>query len=393
MKLRSENQSQTELATIKHLCALDWELITADTEYYTHGYHPYSAKYIPQIPNRLISAFSEKDDLILDNFVGSGTTLVESKVLGRNAIGVDINPLACLISKVKTTVIKKPTMTEISYFLMSLRGIFHEHAKIECSNLEEKTPIIYSSVIEKLHPNIPRWYHKNVIYELVAIKTKIDAVRNTEVKDFLLVAFSSLLRTVSNAASGFGNLMINKNAPPKNRIIEKFSLAVRSMLRSLAEFSTVATKSEVTIFKHDSRKVEFINDETIDFICTHPPYMSAVPYAEYQKLSLWWLGYNQYDLEKSLIGGRRSRPDTPQRFFRDMEMSLLEMKRVLRKKRYCCIIIGNPVYGGKTWKLNEIIKQNAIHIGFTHLKEISRGKYHSTMGKMKEEFILIFRND
>ena len=144
MKLRSENQSQIELATIKHLCALDWELITADTEYYTHGYHPYSAKYIPQIPNRLISAFSEKDDLILDNFVGSGTTLVESKVLGRNAIGVDINPLACLISKVKTTVIKKPTMAEISYFLMSLRGdIFHERAKIECSSLEEKRPIIY----------------------------------------------------------------------------------------------------------------------------------------------------------------------------------------------------------------------------------------------------------
>ena len=268
MKLRSENQSQTELATIKHLCALDWELTTADTEYYTHGYHPYSAKYIPQIPNRLISAFSEKDDLILDNFVGSGTTLVESIVLGRNAIGVDINPLACLISKVKTTIIKKPTIIEISYFLMSLRrDIFHERAKIESSSLEEETRIIYNSVIEKLHPNIPRWYHENVIYELVAIKTKIDAVRNTEVKDFLLVAFSSLLRTVSNAMSGFGNLMINKNAPPKNRIIEKFSLAVRSMLRSLAEFSTVATKSEVTIFKHDSRKVEFINDETIDFIC------------------------------------------------------------------------------------------------------------------------------
>jgi hypothetical protein len=72
-----------------------------------------------------------------------------------------------------------------------------------------------------------------------------------------------------------------------------------------------------------------------------------------------------------------------------MEMSLLEMKRVLRKKRYCCFVIGNPVYGGKTWKLNEIIKQNTVHIGFTQLKRIS----HSTMAKMQEEFILIFRND
>jgi DNA modification methylase len=387
MKLRSENLSQTELAKIKHLCGLDWELISADTEYYTHGCHPYSAKFIPQIPNRLISMFSEKNDLILDNFVGSGTTLVESNVLGRNAIGIDINPLACLISKVKTTVIKKPAMGEILQFLISLGSdIFHKRAT-------DRTSIIDRSVLEKLHPNIPRWYHENVISELVAIKTNIDAVRTTEVKDILLVAFSSLLRTVSNAKSGFGNLMINKNAPPKSRVFEKFSLAVRNMLHSLAEFGTVATKSHVTIFEHDSRKVEFIEDETIDFICTHPPYMAAVPYAEYQRLSLWWLGYKQYDLEQSLIGGRRSRLDTPQRFFRDMEMSLIEMKRVLRKKKYCCIIIGNPVYDGKTWKLNEFIKQNAVHIGFTHLKEISRGKHHSTMGKMKEEFILIFRND
>jgi DNA modification methylase len=393
MKLRSENLLQTELAKIKHLCALDWELITADTVYYTHGYHPYSAKYIPQIPNRLISTFSEKNDLILDNFVGSGTTLVESKVMGRNAIGVDINPLACLISKVKTTVIKKPTMREISHFLISLHSdIVHLRRNTTLASLEEKKPID-SPVIEKLHPNIPKWYHENVIYELVVIKTKINAVRNTEVRDFLLVAFSSILRSVSNTTSGFGNLMINKNAPPKNRIFEKFSLAVANMLQSVADFSTVATNSKVTIFKQDSRKLEFINDESIDFICTHPPYMAAVPYAEYQKLSLWWLGYSQYDLEKSLIGGRRSRPDTPQRFFRDMEMSLLEMKRVLRKKKYCCITIGNPIYGGKTWKLNEFIKQNAIQIGFTHLKEISRGKYHSTMGKMKEEFVLIFRNE
>jgi DNA modification methylase len=125
MKLRSEDKSETELAKIEYLGALDWELINADTDYYTHEYHPYSAKYIPQIPNRLISAFSKKDDLILDNFVG--TTLVESRVLGRNAIGVDVNPLACLISKVKTTVIKESTIAEISHFLNNLRGeTFHE---------------------------------------------------------------------------------------------------------------------------------------------------------------------------------------------------------------------------------------------------------------------------
>jgi hypothetical protein len=65
----------------------------------------------------------------------------------------------------------------------------------------------------------------------------------------------------------------------------------------------------------------------------------------------------------------------------------------LIKKKYCSIIIGNPVYNGKVWKLNEVMKKDAKELGFILLKEISRGKYRSTMGKMKEEFILIFRNE
>jgi|ERR687890_1763979 hypothetical protein len=391
MKLKSENQSQTELEKIKNLYTLDWELEDANTRYYTHGYHPYSSKYIPQIPNQLISKFTEKNDLVLDTFMGSGTTLVESKILGRNAIGIDVNPLACLISKVKTTTIKKSELVEISKILISLKeDILDLRGNTTAFNNGEKKAIIDNSISKTLHPNIVKWYHQNVIHELLTIKSRIDTVENKDVKDFLLVSLSSILRGVSNATSGFGNLMINKQAFPKTRIYEKFVIVVRDMLKSMSEFNKEATNSDIRIINHDSRRIEFIDDETIDFICTHPPYMAAVPYAEYQKLSLWWLGFSQYELEKRLIGGRRSRADTPDRFFHDINMALMEMNRVLRKKKYCCIIIGNPVYNGKIWNLNDFIKKDAKDIGFILLTEIKRHKYRSTMGKMKEEFILIF---
>ena len=394
MKLKSENQSQTELEKIKNLYTLDWELEDANTRYYTHGYHPYSSKYIPQIPNQLISKFTEKNDLVLDTFMGSGTTLVESKILGRNAIGIDVNPLACLISKVKTTTIKKSELVEISKILISLKeDILDLRGNTTAFNNGEKKAIIDNSISKTLHPNIVKWYHQNVIHELLTIKSRIDTVENKDVKDFLLVSLSSILRGVSNATSGFGNLMINKQAFPKTRIYEKFVIVVRDMLKSMSEFNKEATNSDIRIINHDSRRIEFIDDETIDFICTHPPYMAAVPYAEYQKLSLWWLGFSQYELEKRLIGGRRSRADTPDRFFHDINMALMEMNRVLRKKKYCCIIIGNPVYNSKIWKLNDFIKKDATDIGFILLTEINRRKYRSTMGKMKEEFILIFRNE
>src|SRR5207248_9064686 len=88
---------------LANLNAIDWDFSNAKTIFLTHGLHPYPAKYIPQIPNALIQELSSVGEIVADIFCGSGTTLVEALALKRNAIGVDANPLACLISEAKTT--------------------------------------------------------------------------------------------------------------------------------------------------------------------------------------------------------------------------------------------------------------------------------------------------
>src|SRR5271165_4146595 len=76
--------------------SMDWTFAKSKTTYLTHGLHPYPAKYIPQIPHALINALSHSGDTVADIFCGSGTTLVESMLLGRHAIGIDANPLSSL---------------------------------------------------------------------------------------------------------------------------------------------------------------------------------------------------------------------------------------------------------------------------------------------------------
>ena len=82
---------------------IDWDFTGVKTNHSTHSLHPYPAKYIPQIPAALIKELSNLGETVVDIFCGSGTTLVEALSLGRNAIGIDANPLACLISEAKTT--------------------------------------------------------------------------------------------------------------------------------------------------------------------------------------------------------------------------------------------------------------------------------------------------
>ena len=201
--------------------------------------------------------------------------MVESKILGRNAIGVDINPLACLVTKVKTTNIKTSQLKEISEISISIKkDIVDLRGNATLLNFEDRR-IEIEECIESLHPNISKWFHQNVIRELFVIKHKIDSLENKDTKDFLLVAFSSILRSVSNTTSGFGNLMINKQAPQKKRIYEKFAARVNDMIKAMSGFNEIVTDSNIKIFNQDTRNLGFIGDEEVDFICTHPPYMAS----------------------------------------------------------------------------------------------------------------------
>lgn len=383
-------ETKTELQKLEKLENMDWELAEADTRYGTHSFHPYSAKYIPQIPYYLISILSKKGDIVLDPFLGSGTTLVEANNLERNSIGIDINPLACLISKVKTNEISNTKIMKIKKYCNEIKeDVLQLRGQATLFNFHKESKTNKNPQFNELNYYVEKWFQKKVIAELSVIKNKIDECEDKQIKDFLLVAFSSILRSVSNTSSGFGNLMINKNPPIKKRIFEKFQSSVSSMLEGLKNSGEKANKT--MIHNKDSRDMSFIQDKSLDLICTHPPYMASVPYAEYQRLSLWWLGFNQKQLDSDLIGGKRSRKDTAERFIKDMNLVTNEMYRVLKPKKYCCIVIGNPVYRGKIWKLNEILKDQAVQVGFEFLKEIRRGKYKETVGKMKEEFILIFR--
>lgn len=98
----------------------DWTFRDISTQQYTHGIHLYPARMHPEIARRVISKYAHTADVIFDPFMGSGGVLLESILYGNNAVGLDINPLAVLISKVKTTVFKNNKISLIPKFLETI---------------------------------------------------------------------------------------------------------------------------------------------------------------------------------------------------------------------------------------------------------------------------------
>ena len=79
----------------------------------THGFYKYPARFSPTFARTAIESFTQPGDMVLDNHVGGGTTLVEALVAGRHAIGIDISALAEFVATALAVARSAPTLGEV----------------------------------------------------------------------------------------------------------------------------------------------------------------------------------------------------------------------------------------------------------------------------------------
>ena len=145
------------------------------TERWTHGYHRYPAKFLPNLVKKIIEDYTQPSDLVVDFFAGCGTTLVEAKIHGRESIGVDINPVAELITKAKISPID-PTKLEIKF-----QNII--------KNFDDFDPKAFFE--KKLHERIDYWFSPKHKYKIAFLYNKILSIQDENVQEFFLVSLHS----------------------------------------------------------------------------------------------------------------------------------------------------------------------------------------------------------
>lgn len=264
-----------------------------------HSFHRYFGKLIPAIPRFAIREFSDKDDIVLDPFCGSGTTLVESSLSDRNSFGIDLNPLSCLISNAKVNYLKEDRLMNEKKRLLEMIG--SDSGK----NYEKNTPFCI---------NLEHWFKPFVIKEATIIKRNIDKLSSGKVKNFFLACFSAMLRDISNADPrhifpGYSKRLreLDKNGERDINVYKKFDTVTEQRIQFLQELSNNGVSSKAIIGDARSMPSEIKN---IKLIVTNPPYISSIRYLETAKLEMYWLGFvkerEEYlSLDKKVIGTER----------------------------------------------------------------------------------------
>ena len=234
-----------------------------------HGIHPYPAMMVYPIAKNLISTYSNEEELVLDPFVGSGTVLVESLLQNRNSIGLDLNPLALLLSKVKTTPLFNVNLEKFLEQILASEGNSNELVQPDFFNLEF-------------------WFGQNVINSLSTLLMEIDKITSPDVKSFFKVAFSETVRSVSKTKNGEFKLVRMKghvNFDPN--VYGTFKkIALRNIFK-IQNTYIMKPSAKVRILDWDSRIAPPIENKSVDLILTSPPYgdsRTTVAYGQFSRL-------------------------------------------------------------------------------------------------------------
>jgi site-specific DNA-methyltransferase (cytosine-N4-specific) len=363
-----------------------------NTSYLTHNFHPYPAKFIPQIPKSIIKTLTKEGEVVLDPFCGCGTTLVEAKLLNREAIGVDINPIATLITRAKTNKLSQDEIQLTTALLASIERDIEDYYN-QSVTINYKIPDFN---------NIEHWFQQNVLHELGIIKFHIDNIKNEKLKTYLYTALSAIIVTVSNQESDTRYAAVDKRIKDF-RTFSEFSKKVKDMNTRMSEFSKMASDAPVRVYTADTRNMSFLKNDSVDLIVTSPPYANTYDYYLYHKLRMYWLGYDVNIVKDNEIGSRNrhsSKREDISTFQDDLLQCFREMSRVLKNGKYAVIIIGDSVIRGKLIRANELIKEIARETNFIFIKEVSyKLSENSKMfnpkfaNKRKLEYIMFFRNN
>ena len=368
-----------------------WDFIGANTKKLTHCYHNYPAMMIPQIAERLLEKYGQNSKLLFDPYCGTGTSLLEANLKGINAIGTDLNPLARLISKTKTTKINIQILDlylkEFNNYIFSLLFDFQ--------NISVVVPEI---------KNIGFWFSETVQQKLAIIKNFIENIQDENSKDFFKIAFSETVRESSLTKNSefkmyrMNAIQMEKFNPDVFGIMQNKLARNHNGLKILLQQDNVAT-SKVFEF-NTSEKIENINENEVDIVITSPPYgdsRTTVAYGQFSRLANEWLGYNDANqVDNSLMGGKiyksisrlgndlldekiqkisnidAKRAKDVIAFYVDYEKSINNVSKLIKKKGYACYVVGNRKVKGETLPTDEITKAFFEKRNFKHIETIIR---------------------
>ena len=361
------------------LAEVDWDFPERLSQSSIEGIHPYPAKFVTELPRTLLKLLPlPGGTAVLDPFCGSGSTLVESQRCGVPSVGVDLNPIACLMSRVKTSPLP-------SQFRQWARKVV---SAAKCDG---------GSVVPDI-PRLDHWFNGEVQSALAALSSEISSTPSAQ-HDALRLTLSSIIVRVSNQESDTRYAAIDKGSTSKD-VYSGFLRAAENIESALRDRDYPLTPANV--IEGDILEVQHSDlGQEIGMIITSPPYPNAYEYWLYHKYRMYWLGFDPIRVKNREIGARahffKRNHHTAEDFTRQMSLTFQLIGQVLVKKGFVCFVIGRSRIHGKYVDNARILEDVAAASGFQRVFSaervlaVTRRSFNLSHANIKRETVMVLR--
>lgn len=418
-QLRILNDLQSGIKIEKNSNLKDLVNYSPKSDFPIHRWFKYREGYSIELISSLIK---NNDQMILDPFCGCGSTLISAKINNKNAAGIDINPVSVFVSKVK---VEQYTLDDLNNIIVTFNSILRSES--------------FDKVDKPALKILDKAFHPEILDQLLKLKHRINNVKEEKVKNFIFLAYISILESVSNTykegnglkykftkrtSKGYIRIPLEKwyeeNLPNNkiNYVNEILKNKIELMIEDVKKFGN-SNYSDINVFKGDSKETSsFIESDSIDLTAFSPPYCNCFDYYEIFKLELWLGGFvnsyddlkcqrklalrsntnsdlskpvEKYDSLENLINlineddiWNKNIPSLIRGYFTDMDKTLQEIYNVTKNQGRCVIIVGNSAYGGILIPTDVMLARIAEARGF-NIEKISVARHLTTSSQQKKK--------
>lgn len=297
------------------------------------------------------------DIIVLDPFTGVGTTPLTCRELGIKSVGIEVNPLFHFIAKAKTNIYDADELEDWIKWIGRQR-----YRKVDISGLP---------------PIVKRAFNIHNLRDIIFLKNIIMELEEEKIRDFLLMGLINASSKVTYAyKDGAVIKFVHKPTPP----FRKFYIRIlKKMVRDIRQINLHDVPTD--IYLGDARKMDMIEDESVDVVITSPPYLNKIEYTKvYEIETQLFLGEKKVIPLRSYIGllTRKKYPELPidtsnlplsaQAYFYDLWQVIKELYRVMKKRGEAYLVVAEGLYRDRKVPVDELLAEIALAEGFSDVE-------------------------
>ena len=337
---------------------------------HVHGFHTYPARMHPVTARRLVEAVSTASATVLDPFCGSGTVLVEAMIAGRRAVGTDLNPLAVMLARLKTSALDEAGCAAL---LAAAR---------EVSAFASERRLRRAGATRRYPPEDVALFDPHVLLELDSLRAGVAGRPEAGVTEALGLVLSAILVKVSRRASDTSGRETARRiaAGYTSRLfVRKTEELVRRLTVLRGLLPAGAPPAHVAL--DDATRLRTMKASTVDAVVTSPPYAGTYDYVAQHALRMRWLGIDTHAFAEGEIGSRRryamlDAPTARSAWGRELGAALRAMARVCRKGARAALVMADSGARGEALRADVIVAEEARAAGFDFVARASQTRPH-----------------